>query len=216
MPEGDLPILIGQYDSPFVRRVAIAMTLYAMPFERRNWSVFRDAERIAEHNPLRRVPTLLMPDGQVLVESAAILDSLDDLVADDNLLLPRRGPWRRAGLRVAALACGAADKGVALVYENVARESGSQSARWMERCRKQVGDTLLMLEQERAAVKSAWWLGDALSHADIAVAVVIHFLRQGAPQVLEELELPSLSAHADTAHELPPFQAIDEPLNFPA
>ena len=41
-------ILIGQYDSPFVRRVAIAMRLYGMPFEHRPWSVFGDAEKIAE------------------------------------------------------------------------------------------------------------------------------------------------------------------------
>ena len=40
-------ILIGQYDSPFVRRVAIALRLYAMPFEHRPWSTFGDADKIA-------------------------------------------------------------------------------------------------------------------------------------------------------------------------
>ena len=96
MPQTQLPILIGQYDSPFVRRVAIALTLYAMPFEHRSWSVFRDADRIAEYNPLRRVPTLVMPDGQVLVESTAILDSLDDL-ADDERRRSRDQPATIAG-----------------------------------------------------------------------------------------------------------------------
>jgi len=33
-------ILIGQYDSPFVRRVGIALTLYGLPFEHRPWSIF--------------------------------------------------------------------------------------------------------------------------------------------------------------------------------
>ena len=47
-------ILIGQYDSPFVRRVAIAMRLYGMEFEHRPWSVFGDAEKIAQYNPLMR------------------------------------------------------------------------------------------------------------------------------------------------------------------
>jgi hypothetical protein len=28
-------ILVGQYDSPFVRQVAVALHFYAMPFERR-------------------------------------------------------------------------------------------------------------------------------------------------------------------------------------
>ena len=60
-------ILIGQYDSPFVRRVAIAMRLYGMPFEHRPWSVFGDAEKIAAYNPLMRVPTLVLNTGEALV-----------------------------------------------------------------------------------------------------------------------------------------------------
>ena len=40
-------ILIGQYDSPFVRRVAVALTLYGLPFEQRPWSVFGLAPRQA-------------------------------------------------------------------------------------------------------------------------------------------------------------------------
>ena len=41
-------ILIGQYDSPFVRRVAIAMRRYGIAYEHRPWSVFGDADKIAE------------------------------------------------------------------------------------------------------------------------------------------------------------------------
>ena len=71
-------ILIGQYDSPFVRRVAIAMRLYGIAFEHRPWSTFGDADKIAPFNPLRRVPTLVLDDGEALIESAMILDYLDD------------------------------------------------------------------------------------------------------------------------------------------
>ena len=71
-------ILIGQYDSPFVRRVAIAMRLYGIAFEHKPWSTFGDADKIAPYNPLRRVPTLVLDDGEALIESAMILDHLDD------------------------------------------------------------------------------------------------------------------------------------------
>src|SRR5690349_15598588 len=72
--------LIGQYDSPFVRRVAIAMRLYGIAFEHHAWSTFGDADKIAPYNPLRRVPTLVLDDGEVLIESTAILDYLDETV----------------------------------------------------------------------------------------------------------------------------------------
>jgi glutathione S-transferase len=59
-------ILIGQYDSPFNRRVAIALRLYGLPFEHPPWSTFGDVDKIAAFNPLRRVPTLVldMPPSQ--------------------------------------------------------------------------------------------------------------------------------------------------------
>src|SRR5271157_1288050 len=112
-------ILIGHYDSPFVRRVAIALTLYRMPFEHRAWSVFGDADKIATYNPLKRVPTLVLEDGEVLIESAAILDALDEIAGEDNALIPRRGALRRRVLKVCALGSWLADMAVNLVYERV-------------------------------------------------------------------------------------------------
>jgi hypothetical protein len=37
-------ILIGMFDCPFVRRVAVSLRLLGVPFEHRNWSVVRDFE----------------------------------------------------------------------------------------------------------------------------------------------------------------------------
>ena len=62
-------ILIGQYDSPFVRRVGIALTLYGMPFEHRPWSTFGEADKIRPYNPLTRVPTLVLDNGEVLTSA---------------------------------------------------------------------------------------------------------------------------------------------------
>src|SRR6478672_5202160 len=109
-------ILIGQYDSPFVRRVGIALTLYELPFEHRPWSTFGDADQIRPYNPLVRVPTLVLDDGSVLIESHAILDYLDGLVPAERALFPRTEPLRRAALKVAALATGLGDKSVSLIY----------------------------------------------------------------------------------------------------
>jgi glutathione S-transferase len=118
-------ILIGQYDSPFVRRVAVALLLYGFPYEHRPWSTFGHATRIASFNPLRRVPVLIADDGEPLIESAAILDYLDQLAEPERALIPREGPARRYALKVCALATGLADKAVILVYERVLHEQSS-------------------------------------------------------------------------------------------
>ncbi len=88
-------ILIGQYDSSFVRRVGIALRLYGIPFEHRPWSVFGDADRIRAFNPLTRVPTLVLDDGDVVVDSASILDHVDSLVPAERRGI-RASPSRRA------------------------------------------------------------------------------------------------------------------------
>src|SRR5262249_53352838 len=117
-----LMFLIGQYDSPFVRRVAIAMRLYGIAFEHRPWSTFGEGDKIAPYNPLRRVPTLVLDDGEALIDSAAILDHLDEIARDQQqvvgeAMLPSRGEARRRQLRLCALATGLGDKSVSLVYE---------------------------------------------------------------------------------------------------
>src|SRR6476659_5514211 len=116
-------ILIGQYDSPFVRRVAIAMRLYGISFDHKPWSTFGDADKIAPFNPLRRVPTLVLDSGEALVESTAILDYLDELAGPDQALIAASGAVRRHHLRICALSIGLGDKAVSLLYERVLRKA---------------------------------------------------------------------------------------------
>ncbi|WP_437298317.1 glutathione S-transferase family protein [Sorangium sp. So ce426] len=206
-------ILIGQYDSPFVRRVAVALQHYGLAYEHRPWSVWADAESIAKYNPLRRVPVLVTDGGEPLVESAAILDALDDLVGPDRALLPRSGEARRAGLRISALATGLADKAVSLLYEHVLRTGERRSPVWVERCTAQIGETLDLLERERAARRGdTWWLG-AFSHADIAVACALRFASEAHPALTDAARRPALAAHAARCEALPVFAAVVQPLH---
>ena len=202
-------ILIGHYDSPFVRRVAVALKLYDMPFEHRAWSVFGDAEKIAAFNPLRRVPTLVLDDGEVLIESAAILDALDGLAGEDRALVPARGAGRRQVLKVCALGAGLADKAVALVYERVLHERGTPA--WIERCQGQIGGVLGALETERTASDGPWWFGEALTHADIMVACALRFLREAHPELFDTAGWPALAAHSSACEAMAAFQAVVTP-----
>ena len=201
--------LIGQYDSPFVRRVAIALRLYGFSFEHRPWSTFGDADTIAPYNPLRRVPTLVLDDGEALIESTAILDYLDELVGPDKAMIARSGAARRKQLRICALATGLGDKAVSLVYERVLRKE--QLKLWVERCEAQIGGVLAVLEAERAAVKTPYWFGTAIGHADIAVACVLRFSGEAHP-ALFDARYPALQAHAAKCEALAPFKEIVQPL----
>jgi glutathione S-transferase len=160
-------ILIGQYDSPFVRRVAVALHLYGRKYEHQPWSTFADADDIATYNPLRRAPALVLDDGEVLIESAVILDHLDELAGPENALLPSKGPERRAALKICALATGLCDKMVALVYERLLHEQPSEA--WSARCQGQITAALDALEARKARHSTPYWFGDRIGHADIAV-----------------------------------------------
>ena len=207
-------ILIGHYDSPFVRRVAIALRLYGMTYEHRAWSVFSQASEIAAFNPLKRVPTLVLDPvgdegGEVLIESAAILDWLDEVAGPERALIADGGPERRHALKVCALAGGLADKAVSLVYERAVH--GRETPVWVERCRSQIGGVLTALEADRAARPTAWWFGSKIGHADIAVGCVLRFLSEAHPEVFDQGAWPALGGHAAACEALPEFAGVVMP-----
>jgi len=203
-------ILIGQYDSPFVRRVGITLHLYDLPYQHRPWSVWGDADKIAAHNPLRRVPTLLLDDGTALVETFAIIEALDELVPPERALLPRSGPVRRDGLRVAALSAGIADKAASLLYEPMFRTA--PSATWMQRCQRQITDTLALLQTDLETRGTPYWLGSAPSHADVAFACALRFTAEAHPALVDAARYPTLAAHAARCEESSAFRAVYQPI----
>jgi glutathione S-transferase len=208
-------ILIGQYDSPFVRRVAIALRLYGLAFEHRPWSTFGEGDKISPFNPLRRVPTLVLEGGEALIESTAILDYLDELVGPEKAMIAARGPERRHALKLCALATGLGDKAVSLVYERVLRKD-HQSKIWVARCEAQIGDVLEVLEKERAGIASPYWFGAAIGHADITVACALRFTCEAHPLLFDCSRYPALAAHAAACEALPVFAEIVQPLIPPS
>jgi glutathione S-transferase len=206
--------LIGQYDSPFVRRTAIALRLYDIPFEHRPWSTFGDADKIAAYNPLLRVPVLVLDSGEALIDSVAILDHLDETVGAERAMLARSGDLRRKQLHTIVLATGLGDKAVSLIYERVLRKQ--QLTLWVERCEAQISGVLAVLEQERAGVTTPYWYGDGIGHADVAVACVLRFTGEAHPHLLDAKRYPALVGHAARCEALPVFQEIVQPLAPPS
>ncbi len=207
-------ILIGMFDSPFVRRVAISMRLLDMPFEHRNWSVGKDQGDIRRYNPLGRVPTLVLDDGEALIESSAILDYLDETAGTARALLPRSGSERRLALKLMAVATGAADKGVAQLYEGAFRPAEKRHEPWVERCRSQMHEGLAELDRYAATLDGKGWLIDTqITQVDITVSCAATFLHESLN--LDPARYPALMRQVARCEALPVFREIHLPFFTP-
>ena len=71
-----------------------------------------------------------------------------------------------------------------------------------------------VLEKERADVKTPYWFGENIGHADIAVACVLRFTGEAHPGLFDA-RYPALKAHSERCEALPPFQEIVQPLAPP-
>jgi glutathione S-transferase len=210
-------LLIGMFDSPFVRRVAVSMKLLEMPFDHANWSVGRDFDRIREFNPLGRVPTLVTEDDERLMESSAILDYLDERAGPDRALLPRSGRERRAALNLMALATGAAEKGVLQLYERVFRPEEKRHSPWVARCHAQMSASLAALDRrvgERGV--SQWLVGKRMTQADITAACAFTFLDDALRVGTDRVMYASLATLAARCESLPAFQETRMAFHAPA
>jgi glutathione S-transferase len=209
-------LLIGMFDSPFVRRVAVTLKLLDIGFDHANWSVGRDFDRIREFNPLGRVPTLVLPGGEALFESAAILDHLDELVGPERALLPASGPDRRQALNLMAMATGAAEKGVQQLYERVFRPEAKRHQPWLDRLRLQMTGSLDALDGYLGQRQSPWLVGERMTQADITAACAFTFLDDALRVAADAAPLQSLAALAARCEALPAFVATRESFAPPA
>lgn len=206
-------LLIGMLDSPFVRRVAIALELYGFEYENLALRTVGDAERFAEYSPLRRAPTLKLPNGELLFDSHLILAHLDEQVDPGRVLLPREPKARLLARQVIAIAAGIADKSVDGVYEKVFHPSVARSPIWLQRIESQLQDSALWLEGVAPAID--YLHGTALSHADIIVGTALCFAREAHPDWLKFDRSPRLKAWLDRLDALPVFQRTYLPLEPP-
>ena len=204
--------LLGMFDSPFVRRVAITLRIHGMPFEHLDWSVGRDFARIREYSPLGRVPALVLDDGEVLLESAAILDYLDEQAGPERALLPASGVDRRRALQMIALAVGAAEKGREQIYESAFRPPQKRHEPWLERCRSQMHAALGELDRVCAARGAgAWLVGPRMTQADITTACMVTFVTESAGATAQHAPCPALRALVARCEALAVFREFHAP-----
>jgi glutathione S-transferase len=194
-------ILIGQYDSPYVRRVAVSLRALGFAYQHDTRSVFADFDAMRGINPLGRIPSLVLDDGETLIDSAAILDWLDQSVGPERALLAATGPERRRALRRIALATGVIDKAGAAAYERLIRPSAYRWQEWIARCRTQATGAIEALASEN------WATDGRIDQAQITTVCMVHYLRIADPTLIAQDRYPALDALSARCEARPEFAA---------
>ena len=196
-------ILVGQYDSPYVRRVAVSLRVLGFEYRHDTRSVFADFDAMRKVNPLGRIPSLVLDGGETLIDSAAILDWLDETVGPERALLPHAGAARQHALRLIALATGAIDKAGMATYERVIRPAALRWQDWIARCRTQAAGAIEALGSETWPAR--------LDQAQITTACMIRYVCMADPELMPIGRYGGLDALTERLEARPEFRAT-----FPA
>ena len=204
-------ILTGQLDSPFVRRVAIALNFYRLPYRHNVISAYGDFDDLVRVNPLGKVPALPLDDGTVLADSTLILDHLDRAAGEGKSLWPSAPDTRAKALAHVGVAVGLAEKAVEFRTETVRRPSDKIDQPRVDRVVAQIGASLAWLERHTPG--DGFAVGDGVSHADIASATAVTFISHKNPEHFGgrqdggDGDYPNLLRHARLCEEMTEFKA---------
>ena len=191
-------------DSPYVRRVAVAMLTAGVPFVHRPISLFRHIDEFSKINPLLKAPTLVADDGTVLTNSGVILDYLGCVFPSDRRAVAERAggsPARRARDRPRPDDDG---EGGAAPLRARAAPAGEVHEPWRARVAGQLDAALSALDREAPA--AGWIAGGDLGLADITVACAFGFVGGMVGDLVETGRFARLAAFSARAEALPAFR----------
>ncbi|MDB5480516.1 MAG: Glutathione S-transferase-like protein [Caulobacteraceae bacterium] len=194
--------LVGPWLSGFTRRTAITMKLLGIPFEHLNLNAYTDKEEVRRYSPMGKVPALILDSGEVLIDSAGIIDVLHEAVEPERALIPPSGAARLRALQLIGIGLAIYPKLSALFDESLRPESYRlQSA--IEGFAEQAVIGFKMLEEQAG---DGWYVSDTLSQADIMAVVCYQAAAQFVlPDVVTAKNFPRLAALAERAMKIDAF-----------
>lgn len=153
--------------SPFGRKVKIAAALLGVSdritVERADTTDPNDPLRT--QNPLGKIPTLILENGETLYDSRVIVEYLDEL-AGGGRLIPQDG-GRFEALRQQALADGVMDAAILQSYETRWRPEDRREQRWLDHQQGKIDRTLATAEATLSTPPPAFHIG----HVALACAL---------------------------------------------
>jgi glutathione S-transferase len=195
--------LIGMLDSPYVRRVAISARHLGIDLEHESVSVFRHFEHFQQINPVVKAPTLVLDDGEVLIDSTLIIDYLEALAGPGKSLMPDDLKQRLRAWRLIGLVLAACEKSVQLYYERNLRPAEIQYQPWVERVEGQLAAAYSALERELE--KQPLANGALIGQDGITLAVAWSFTNLVTPDQVDASRFPRIAEFTAQAEKLEAF-----------
>jgi len=189
--------LIGVYLSPYVRRVAAALISRGLPYEHQPVNGYKEYEAASRYNPVGKVPSLVLDDGEILIDSSAIIDYLNELVPSAPLI-PAGSSARRVTLKLAAIGYGVAEQAISL-YGRGRTAPETDTKRW----RAQIHGGLRALDE--AAREGGPLQAKPLDAAAITAVVAVELLALLHPYIELLPAFPALAALAAEQRDAAPF-----------
>lgn len=180
--------LIGTLSSPFVRKVRVVLALKTLPYQMLIDAPSQPGSRIAESNPLCKIPVLVGNDGESIYDSAVIAEYLE-AIAPNPSLLPVVGLDRIAVKRWEALADGLLDAAVAILFER-RRESHLQSTAWIQKQEGKIHNALSAMSTGLGELE--WCCGHSMTLADVTTGVALGYLDYRFPEIVWRNRYPNL------------------------
>ena len=180
--------LYGSRTSPYVRKVSIVMIEKRIECEFVEDNVWSAETKTTLHNPLTKVPVLLLDDGMALYDSRVIVEYLDG-VTPVSRLIPDGGRERALVKRWEALGDGITDAGIAVFLERK-REAGAQGKDWITRQLGKVDSGIAAAAREMGDREYCYGL--SLTLADISLACGLLWLEFRMPEIQWRANHPNL------------------------
>lgn len=194
--------LLGSLTSPYVRKVRIVLAEKRIDYEFEVDNPWNAGTQVVEHNPLGKVPVLVMDDGATLFDSRVIVEYLDTATPVARLI-PEANRDRILVKRWEALADGILDSAAAIFLESK-RPARQQSKDWIERQRSKVESGLKAMARDLG--EKNWCAGEAYNLADIAVGCTLGYLDFRFPQIEWREPYPNLARLAQKLAKRAPFR----------
>ena len=183
--------IIGSLTSPYARKVRIVLAEKKIEADFVPENVWAPETTIGEHNPLGKIPCLLMDDGSAVFDSRVIVEYVDTL-SPVGKLIPADGRERAAVKTWEALADGILDAGILARLEATWRPAEQQSPAWIERQMSKIHAALQNMSSTLG--ESNCCHNNQFGLADIAVGCALGYLDFRFPSLEWRAPFPNLDA----------------------